>query len=146
MILVLVWFPFLVIALMMAAKVLSNRIYGAGFIAAISIATLMLMSCVASLRNEAEKQRARALKRLRDLASRLTDTSRPEDIFDRPEIADNIAISPGPRLHQVDLLIERIEGMNEGAFVPTLQQPLIKAILFPIAAGAWPLIEQYVGR
>lgn len=150
-ILILVWFPFAVIALMMIAKLLAGRINDAQFIATILVTSLMLISCVVSLRYEAERQRARALKRLRNLASRLpepagtiTGPTEGDDQVSVPEAGGTVP--PEPSQHQVTLLIERIEALREGAFVPTLQQPLIKAVLFPIAAGAWPLIEQYTAR
>ncbi len=163
-ILVLVWFPFLVIALMMSAKVLAARINETSFIVEISVVTAMLMFCVASLRTEAEKQRSRALKRLQDLASRLPEPLNTDiKLVEGSDQSATLITSDGtstvtagvdkdqqpssvPRPRQIELLIERIKAMNEGAFIPAVQQPLVKAILLPIAAGAWPIIEHYAAR
>ena len=43
---------------------------------------------------------------------------------------------------QLQLLLSRVEQLREGAFAPFMQQPLVKAMLFPLSSGGFiALIE-----
>ena len=50
--------------------------------------------------------------------------------------------SDGPLAEQLETLLIRVVQLNDGDFGPLPQQPLVKALLFPLSSAGWvALIE-----
>lgn len=79
------------------------------------------------LRHTAEKIRRQSLKKLKDLL-----------IAAKGE-KENQAESG-----QLEVLIQRAEMMDEGAFAPFLQQPAIRAFLLPLGSLGSALLLEYL--
>jgi hypothetical protein len=124
----LIYYPFIVLSLLLLSR---SQVFDnwqmptvALLIAGLDIGIVLLSATL--LRRAAEKARKQALKAVDDW---LLQASAPgaQDL-------------PAPK--QLELLRERIKALNEGAFAPFSQQPLLKAVLLPFATlGGTSLLD-----
>ena len=126
----LIYFPFIVLSLLLVSR---SRAFDDWqmpttllLLALLSVA-IVLASGVA-LRWAAENSRAKALADVKEaiLQSRAPDA--PRDL----------------KTEQLELLQQRIEDLNIGAFAPFSQQPLLKAVLLPFAAVGGTTLMEYL--
>jgi hypothetical protein len=43
---------------------------------------------------------------------------------------------------QLETLLSRVDQLRDGAFGPLSQQPLVKALLFPVSSAGWVALIQ----
>jgi hypothetical protein len=123
---VLIYFPFLIIALLIVSYSRLFANYGVIIpdIVTIGVAVLVVAACAVALRSSAEASRAKARRRISDalIVARKAKDGRLAD--------------------QLELLLARIEELREGAFTPMSQQPVVRAMLLPIGSfGGTALLE-----
>ena len=122
-----IYYPFLIIALMVVSRsrLFANYALSVPDVITMGIALLIVSGCAIALRLSAEALRARALRRLND---RIMAVRQSQD---------------GDRLAgQLELLSRRIEELRDGAFTPFSQQPLVRAMLLPLGSfGGTALLE-----
>lgn len=113
-----IYYPFIMIALsvMSHSPVLGPLGFGPWSIAVQAMSLLVAFLSAAALRSAAEDARAETIRKLKILK---WQTLTPES---RNEI--------GGRL---DLLLEYVSELREGAFSPLSQQPFVRALLLPLA-------------
>lgn len=117
----LVYYPFMVIALMIVARssVFDNFSVRAPILAVQGGALAIMIACGLLLNRAAEHARKRALENLSD------------------KISQEWGRESSPSRTQWEKLRERIVAMREGAFRPFLEQPLVGAALFPVTSFGW---------
>ncbi|TMJ94922.1 MAG: hypothetical protein E6G77_21775 [Alphaproteobacteria bacterium] len=122
-----IYYPFLIIALLVVSRSRLFANYGPSVpdVITMGIALLIVSGCAVALRLSAEALRARALRRLND---RIMAARQSQD---------------GERLAgQLELLVRRVEELRDGAFTPFSQQPLVRAMLLPLGSfGGTALLE-----
>ncbi len=122
-----IYYPFLIIALLVVSRSRLFANYGVSFpdLITTGIALLIVIGCAVALRLSAEALRASALRRLND---RIMAARQSQD---------------GERLAgQLELLSRRVEELRDGAFTPFSQQPLVRAMLLPLGSfGGTALLE-----
>jgi hypothetical protein len=123
----LIYFPFLIIALLIVSQSRLFANYGVNIPNLVTIVTgvLIVSACAVALRWSAEASRAKARRRIGDA---LMVARKAKD---------------GGRLAgQLELLLVRVEELRDGAFTPFSQQPLVRALLLPIGSfGGTALLE-----
>lgn len=87
---------------------------------------LLVLGSQIALRSEAEKGRRRALDRMDH------------------KLSGAHGANDAKRVEQLKLLIEEIQGIQEGAFRPISQQPILKALLLPFAGAGGVLALEYL--
>ena len=126
----LIYFPFLIIALLIVSRSRIFANYGANFpdLITIGVAALIITACALSLRWSAEASRAKARRRLRNAL-----------------IVARKAKDGGRFASQLELLLARVEELRDGAFSPLSQQPLVRAMLLPLGSfGGTALLEYFL--
>lgn len=128
----LVYYPFIVLSLALLSRNAAfddwNMTLGAG--AAMALCVLIMLGCAWALRHMAEKSRRLATKAVDDALMRAQgEHFRPTD---RPLVA------------QLERLRKRIAELDEGAFAPYSQQPLLRAVLLPFAALGGSTLLDYM--
>ncbi len=122
-----IYYPFLIIALLVVSRSRLFANYGLSVpdVITMGIALLIVSGCAIALRLSAEALRARALRRLND---RIMAARQSQD---------------GERLAgQLELLLRRVEELRDGAFTPFSQQPVVRAMLLPLGSfGGTALLE-----
>ncbi len=128
-----VFYPALVLAIMIAARssVFDAWTFPIGLIGILSLLGATVVACAVFVRRTAHHARTRALARLRDASWKL----RASDGAGDPQ-----------RRTQLTVAIERIEALNDGAFAPLSQHPVVAAVLVPSGSfGALTLLESFYG-
>jgi hypothetical protein len=123
----LIYFPFLIIALMAVSRspLLANYHPNIADLVTVSLGVLIVIGCAVALRQSAEASRAKARRRLADQL-----------------IVARKGKSGGTLGAQLELLMKRVEELHEGAFSPLSQQPLVRAMLLPLGSlGGTALLE-----
>ena len=121
----LIYYPFIVLSLLLVSRssVFDNWQLPAAVLVMVLLSVGVVLACAVALRRAAEKSREKAL----------------DDVHDALLLAN---AGGGGCAAQLDLLRRRIEGLNEGAFAPFSQQPLLKAVLLPFATlGGTTLLD-----
>jgi len=124
----LIYFPFIVLSLFLVSR---SAAFDDWYMPTVGIVLAVLgagtaLACAVVLRYSAEGSRRHAMDLLRDDISRLSGDSPP----------------PAPKAAQLTLLLNRMDHLNEGAFAPFWQQPLLKAVLLPFATlGGTSLLD-----
>jgi hypothetical protein len=123
----LIYYPFLIIALLVVSRSRLFANYGASVpdLITMGVGVLIVTACAVALRWSAEASRAKARRRLSDQII----------------VARNL--EDGGRLAgQLEMLLHRIEELRDGAFSPFSQQPLVRAMLLPLGSlGGTALLE-----
>ncbi|HRP27442.1 MAG TPA: hypothetical protein PLG77_03310 [Burkholderiaceae bacterium] len=112
----LIYFPFIVLSLMVLARSpFFDDWYTQPTLAVLTtISFAVVLLCAFALRRSAEASRSEAANRLRDAALRAKGTAGDSKLG-----------------AQLEALRERVENLREGAFASFTQQPLLKAALLP---------------
>jgi hypothetical protein len=122
-----IYYPFLIIALLVVSRSRLFANYGVNVpdVITMAIGVLIVSGCVVALRLSAEALRAKTRRRLND---RIMEARKSAD---------------GERLAgQLELLLRRVEELRDGAFSPFSQQPLVRAMLLPLGSfGGTALLE-----
>lgn len=122
-----IYYPFLIIALLVVSRSRLFANYGVSvpdFIT-MAIGILIVSGCAVALRLSAEALRAKGHRRLDD---RIVEARKSAD---------------GERLAgQLELMLRRVEELRDGAFSPFSQQPVVRAMLLPLGSfGGTALLE-----
>jgi hypothetical protein len=123
----LLYYPFLIIALLLISRSPLFADYGRNIPdwIAMGVGVLIVTACAVWLRWTVEDSRAKARRRLNQqiiLARNLDDG--------------------GHRAGQLEILLRRVEELREGAFSPFSQQPMVRAMLLPLGSiGGTALLE-----
>ena len=123
----LIYYPFLIIALLVVSRSRLFANYGTSVPILVSMGTsvLIVTVCAVALRWSAEASRAKARQRLIDLI-----------------VAARRSATGGRRADQLEAQLRRVEDLREGAFSPFSQQPLVRAMLLPLGGfGGTALLE-----
>jgi hypothetical protein len=126
----LVYYPFIVISLWLLSKstVFDHWTLSMGGLAVALIGAAVALGLAVALRTAAEASRRHALERIQDALVRMNTRH-----------VANVVV---PSVKQLELLRSRIEHLQEGAFAPFWQQPLLKAVLLPFATvGSTTLLD-----
>lgn len=123
-----VYFPFVVMALLVLARWSRFDHWGVSPGLLVILIATFVIACLAAwfMQRTATKVRARALA---ILSSALL-------------VRRGIASDAEPSEAQIEQLIESTASLREGAFAPILQQPAVVAALFPFASSLLPQIER----
>src|SRR5260370_20922996 len=122
-----IYYPFLIIALLVVSRSRLFANYGLSVpdVITMGIALLIVSGCAIALRLSPVALPARALRRLNDRVM----AARQSQDGERP-------------CGQFGLLLRRGEEIREGGFTPFSQQPVCRAMLFPLGSfGATALLE-----
>jgi hypothetical protein len=122
-----IYYPFLILALLVVSRSRLFANFGVSVPATITIviAVLIVSGCAVALRLSAEALRAKTRRRLND---RVMEARKSED-------GDRLA-------SQLELLLRRVEELRDGAFSPFSQQPVVRAMLLPLGSfGGTALLE-----
>jgi hypothetical protein len=123
----LIYFPFLIIALLVLSRsrLFANYAPSVPDLIATGLGVLMVCACAVALRWSAEASRAKARRRLND------------------QIVAARKLKDGGRLAgQLEMLLHRVEELRDGAFSPFSQQPLVRGLLLPLGSlGGTALLE-----
>jgi hypothetical protein len=123
----LIYFPFLIIALMVVSRSRLFANYGVNIpdLVAMALGLLIVIACAVALRRAAEASRAKARRRLNDqiMLARKSD-------------------GEAQRAVQLEMLLRRVEELHDGALTPFSQQPVVRAMLLPLGTfGGTALVE-----
>ena len=124
----LIYYPFVVLSLLLLSRspVFDNWQLPVAVLAMVVLSIAVVLACAVALRWTTEQSREQALNDVRD--ARLLAHSR--------------GLAGSPEAEQLGLLQKRMEELNEGAFAPFSQQPLLKAVLLPFATfGGTSLLD-----
>ena len=122
-----IYYPFLIVALLVVSRSRLFANYGVSVpdIITMAIGILIVSGCAVALRLSAEALRAKARRQLND---RIMEARKSAD---------------GERLAgQLELMLRRVEELRDGAFSPFSQQPVVRAMLLPLGSfGGTALLE-----
>ncbi|MGA2401713.1 MAG: hypothetical protein ABSG91_08390 [Syntrophobacteraceae bacterium] len=115
----LIYYPFIILAAAILARsnVFARWETPVALLFVFTCSALFSVYCALMLRNTAERIRRQSLEKLKDI------------LIAAKGDKENQAGS-----NQLEVLIQRVELMNQGAFAPFLQQPAIRAFLFPLGS------------
>jgi hypothetical protein len=123
----LIYFPFLMLALLIVSRspILDNYTFTPTLLIAQIIILVVVIGSVASLRLAAEQARSTAIEHL------------SEKVIAARHANPNTAC-------QLEMLLNEVRDMRDGAFAPPLSQPIVKAVLLPLISygGTW-LVQLY---
>jgi hypothetical protein len=127
----LVYYPFIVIALMILSRssMFDNWSTSIGLAIVITVSVAIVVTCAILLRVAAERLRTRAIWRL-------TNEKIPLESL-RGDGARRA-------LAQIDVMIGQIRAYERGAFAPYSQQPLVKAVLLPLTSYGGAALVEYL--
>jgi hypothetical protein len=126
----LIYFPFIVVALLIVSRsrLFANYAPSLPEMIVMAVGLLIVMGSAVMLRQAAEASRAKANRRLNDqimLAKQAKDGEK--------------------RAAQLELLVQRVQELREGALTPFSQQPLLRAMLLPLGSfGGTALVEYFL--
>jgi hypothetical protein len=126
----LVYFPFIVISLMIVARspVFDNWYAPTGLVLVISASVLIVVGCAILLRRSAEKLRARTIWRLSNAIIQLNG----EGDDGRHTAA------------QLQAMLGQVRTFPRGAFAPYSEQPLIRALMLPLTSYGGAALVEYL--
>lgn len=123
----LIYFPFVLIALLIVSRstVFANYAPSLTILISQGISLSIVFGCAFMLWWAAKAARDTAKQNLADGLIRAKDAE------------GNVYFA-----EQLESLLDRVDQLREGAFGPLTQQPLVKALLFPLSGAGWlALIE-----
>jgi hypothetical protein len=137
----LIYYPFIMIALLIVSRstVFDNFAASGTILISQAVSLAVVAGCVVWLRVEAEQIRKTAKAKLNEM---LTDMLIATKTDGEPN-------QPGPdqeRVARLRELVEKVDALQEGAFSPFSQQPMVKAVLVPLTTyGGTYLVEHLTG-
>ncbi len=123
----LIYFPFIVVALVIISRsgLFANYAPSLPEMLVMALGLLVVTGSAIALRQAAEASRGKAHRRLNDQIMRAKQSQAGDY-----------------RATQLELLSHRVEELNEGALTPFTQQPLLRAMLLPLGSfGGTALVE-----
>jgi hypothetical protein len=126
----LVYYPFIVIALMVLSRssLFDNWTTPIGLVIVVTFSVAIVMACAILLRLAAERLRRRAIWRLTNAKVKLKAQG-PAD----SRVAE-----------QIDVMITQIRAFDTGAFAPYSQQPIVRALLLPLTSYGGAALVEYL--
>lgn len=117
----LVFYPFLAVALSLLAHSAWLSAYPGSPLIAIAegVGLFVIFCCALALRCAAERARRKAVRKFDDEIVKTSEKPREPGKWSRD---------------QLESLLARIRALDEGAFSPLLEQPIVKALLLPIGS------------
>ena len=118
--------PFIVLAVLIFARssIFDDWSNPIGLVVVFGLSFLYAIMCAAVLWRAASRARSAALERLTTALIRAKGAG-------------------GVLASQVEIMIERVRGLQEGAFAPVAQQPLVRALLVPLSGASGASILEY---
>ncbi len=116
-----VWYPFIVIALMMLSRssLFANFPLSPPIAITQLIGAALIFGCALALNGVAERQRDISQAHLRD------------------EILQFQLSGRSDRAEQWRSVLHRVTALREGSFLPFLQQPVVRGLLLPLGSAGW---------
>lgn len=135
----LIYFPFIVLSLLLLSRsaAFDDWFMPTSTIVLAAAGAAIAVGCALALRLGAEASRRSALDQIRDALMR-AHAGRADLVSSTSPAADE------PTVEQLKLLQARVEGLQEGAFAPFWQQPLLKAVLLPFATLGGSTLLDYM--
>ena len=126
----LVYYPFIVIALMVLSRssLFDNWSTPIGLVIVVTSSVAIVMACAIMLRLAAERLRRRAIWRLTNIKMKLNAQGAADS-----KVAD-----------QIDVMITQIRAFDTGAFAPYSQQPIVRAVLLPLTSYGGAALVEYL--
>lgn len=114
-----IYYPFILIALSVIARspVLGPATFDPASITVAAVGLLVAFLSAVALRTAAEDARSETMRNLTMLKWRALAPDAPPELRQR-----------------LDLLLDRVAALHEGAFSPLSQQPVVRALLLPLAS------------
>jgi len=136
----LIYFPFIVISLFLVSRsaAFDHWYMPASGIALAILGALIALGNAVALRFAAEESRKEAVKLMRNAIMRVSGDS-PRAVY-----LGQVLPPERPMARQLELLLARMENLDEGAFAPFWQQPLLKAVLLPFATVGGTTLLDYL--
>jgi hypothetical protein len=141
----LIYYPFIMIALLIVSRstVFDNFAASGTILISHAVSLAVVAGCVVWLRVEAEQSRKTTKAKLDEMLTNALIAAKTDD-EKRPQPS-----RPGPhqeRAAHLRGLVEKVDALQEGAFSPFSQQPLVKAVLVPLTTyGGTYLVEHLTG-
>jgi len=137
----LIYYPFIMIALLIVSRstVFDNFAASGTILIPQAVSLAVVAGCVVWLRVEAEQIRKTAKTKLDEMLTNMLIAAK----------TDGEPNQPGPdqeRVARLRELVEKVDALQEGAFSPFSQQPMVKAVLVPLTTyGGTYLVEHLTG-
>jgi hypothetical protein len=124
---IVIYYPFIALALMIVSRssLFDNFSYSVPILATNGVGFAIVVGCSVALSRAAEYSRQLAVKRLNEqivLANGAQDTGLAA---------------------QLSTLLARVQALSDGAFTPWAQQPLVRALLLPVASYGGTAFFEY---
>ncbi len=122
--------PFIILSIMTLSRLpyFDNWNMPIGLLLVFTLLFAFAATCGIALERTAEKARSWAVERLTDECVRVKGN---------PSV-------PEQHAEQIHLLVEEIRNLRKGAFVPFIQQPVVKAVLLPFGGVGGVVLIQYL--
>lgn len=124
-----IYFPFIMIALLVISRspVLGPSGFNACTITVAAVSLLAAFLSAVALRTAAEDARSQTIRNLNMVKWRTLTPESPRNLRER-----------------LDLLIQYVSGLHDGAFSPLSQQPVVRALLLPLASYGSTLLLSFL--
>jgi len=129
----LIYYPFVVLALLIISRspIFANFAFSASIAITLGIGFLILLASAFALRSAAEEARSEARKAI------------TKGIMSEKRCSPRLAAPVhAARAAQLEALLARIDSLNEGAFLPLMQQPPVRAVLLPLGSVGLTLLTE----
>ena len=125
----LVYYPFIVIALMVLSRssLFDNWTTPFGLVIVVTFSVAIVMACAILLRLAAERLRRRAIWRLTNTRMKLKAKGGDDRVVE-----------------QIEVMITQIRAFDTGAFAPYSQQPIVRAVLLPLTSYGGAALVEYL--
>lgn len=125
-----IYYPFIVLSIMILARSLlfDNWYTPPPLLVVLCISALYAVACAFMLRQVAERARGSALERFTQLLIRVRGDPDLEMLSGK-----------------IEIMIEEIKSLREGAFARFTEQPVVRALLLPIGSGGALALVHYFG-
>jgi hypothetical protein len=125
----LIYFPFIVVALLIVSRsrLFANYAPSLPEMIVMGVGLLIVTGSAIRLRQAAEASRAKANRRLNDQIMLARQAQGGEK-----------------RAAQLEMLLQRVQELHEGALTPFSQQPLLRAILLPLGTFGGTALAEYL--
>jgi hypothetical protein len=126
-----VYYPFIILALMVVARspLFDYWHTPIGLMLIFVLGFALAIACAIVLQRAAERARDVALERM----TRYLAHAKAQEVAARAPVAE------------IGMLIDEVNNLRSGAFLPFMQQPLVRAIMVPVGSfGGLQLVEYFV--
>jgi hypothetical protein len=126
-----VYYPFIVLALMLVARspLFDYWHTPVGLMLIFVLGFALAITCAIVLQRTAERARGVAIERMTRYLTHAKTKKGPSNA----------------RITQIEMLLDDVRNLRRGAFVPFMQQPLMRAVMVPVGSfGGLQLVEYFV--